>query len=334
MSFIFVFWVSVGHAQNVSDFKVSGPYSYQNLDVYMVLGKNCEMCFYQKPVLTLEEAIEFKKVTVYETKDVNELEIENTSATEVVFIQAGDIVKGGQQDRVLSQDLVLKPKSGKIKIGAFCVEQGRWHKRGDEKSDQFSSSKKRINSRPLKIASQISKNQSQVWGEVDATQDKLSVSTGKNVRSEESKTSLPLALENPDLKNKVNEYEKALESILKKHPDALGYVFVINGKINSGEVYSNTKLFENLWPKLLRASAEEAFAEGGQNKIVDFITQDQTERVLKFLQEAPLAPLKEKRMLADTVVKIHDSKENIFIASHPSKQKNKEDWFHFSYISR
>jgi len=57
---------------------------------------------------------------------VNALTVENTGKDEV-FVQAGDIVKGGQQDRVLSVDLLLPPRSGEVTIAAFCVEHGRWH---------------------------------------------------------------------------------------------------------------------------------------------------------------------------------------------------------------
>ena len=35
-------------------------------------------------------------VIVHETSDVNELSIENVSASEEVFVHAGDIVKGGR----------------------------------------------------------------------------------------------------------------------------------------------------------------------------------------------------------------------------------------------
>ena len=64
--------------------------------------------------------------------------MENTGKDEV-FVQAGDIVKGGQQDRVLSVDLLLPPRSGEVSIAAFCVEHGRWTARGNEDARQFSS---------------------------------------------------------------------------------------------------------------------------------------------------------------------------------------------------
>ena len=69
-----------------------------------------------------------KILIVKETGTVNQLTVENSSATETVFIQAGDIVKGGKQDRVLTVDMILPPKSGAIPISSFCVEQNRWAK--------------------------------------------------------------------------------------------------------------------------------------------------------------------------------------------------------------
>jgi len=70
----------------------------------------------------LQEAMERKAVIVHETSEVNELSIENVSQSEEVLVQAGDIVKGGRQDRVLAVDLIMPAGSGKMPIAAFCVE--------------------------------------------------------------------------------------------------------------------------------------------------------------------------------------------------------------------
>src|SRR5205814_5729749 len=97
--------------------------------VYLLHGQSAKSS--AAGLLTLQEAMDQKKVVVYETGKVNELSIENTSSQDV-YVQSGDIVKGGRQDRVLSTDLVLPPHSGKLSIAAFCVEHGRWTKRGNE----------------------------------------------------------------------------------------------------------------------------------------------------------------------------------------------------------
>ena len=54
-------------------------------------------------------------------------------------MQAGDIVKGGKQDRVVTVSFLLPAKSGRMPIASFCVEQGRWSARGKEDLAKFSS---------------------------------------------------------------------------------------------------------------------------------------------------------------------------------------------------
>ena len=81
----------------------------------------------------------------------NELKIENTGG-EPVFIQSGDIVKGGRQDRTLTTSLILPPHSGEIPIASFCVEHGRWSQRGTEDPATFASAAEAIPSREVKLA--------------------------------------------------------------------------------------------------------------------------------------------------------------------------------------
>lgn len=127
--------------------RISGPFVHENLAVYFIHGTSVP-----GPVpLTLSEALAAGKVAVHETGKVNELSIENTGGEEV-FVQAGDIVKGGQQDRVLTVSFLVPANSGRMPIGAFCVEQGRWSARGKEDVRTFSSADKAVPSREAKLA--------------------------------------------------------------------------------------------------------------------------------------------------------------------------------------
>ena len=54
-----------------------------------------------------------------------ELIVENRSKSHVLLL-AGEILLGGKQNRVLSEDILLPPASGPRNIGVYCVEQGRW----------------------------------------------------------------------------------------------------------------------------------------------------------------------------------------------------------------
>ena len=97
--------VGLGGAQTTTDdYRVSGPVIHENLAIYFVHGKSAA----GKVPLTLEEALAKGVVKVRETGNVNQLEIENLGNDEV-FVQSGDIVKGGQQDRSLMVSLVLPP---------------------------------------------------------------------------------------------------------------------------------------------------------------------------------------------------------------------------------
>jgi hypothetical protein len=161
------------------DYRISGPYPHKNLTIFLVHGKNL---IEGKAPLTLQEAMEQKKVVVYETNDVNELAIENLS-NEDIYVQSGDIVKGGQQDRMLGVDLIVPPKSGRMPIAAFCVEQGRWSKRGAEGAESFASSAEVAATKELKLAARSAQSQAAVWENVKVAQDKLSENVGARVNS-------------------------------------------------------------------------------------------------------------------------------------------------------
>jgi hypothetical protein len=130
-----------------AEHRLSGPVVHENLAIYFVHGAPAS-----GPVpLTLEEALAKNTVNLRETGNVNRLEIQNVGDDEV-FVQSGDIVKGGQQDRVLTVSLLLPPHSGRIPIAAFCVEKGRWFARGNEDARRFSSAAASIPTRDAKIA--------------------------------------------------------------------------------------------------------------------------------------------------------------------------------------
>src|ERR1044072_4712746 len=104
--------VLLGHnAASADEYRVSGPVVHENLAIYLVHRKYAVGAV----PLALAEALRKGAVKVHETGTVSELHTENLG-TDEVFIQAGDIVKGGQQDRVLSVRLVLPPTSGRLPI--------------------------------------------------------------------------------------------------------------------------------------------------------------------------------------------------------------------------
>ena len=148
--------------------RVDGPYASGNLAVYLIHG---DPAITAHGYLTLREGLASQKVVVHEVRQVNQLEVENTSDQDL-FLQAGEIVKGGQQDRTLARDLVVSAHSGRVPIDAHCVEHGRWTQRGNEAVAQFSSSENMLATKDLKRANYAG-DQSMVWEKVAQTQQQI-----------------------------------------------------------------------------------------------------------------------------------------------------------------
>src|SRR5207244_3790042 len=130
-----------------------------------------------------------------------------------VFIQSGDIVKGGQQDRAMQSDLVLQPNSGKVPVNAFCVEHGRWSQRGAENVRQFNTSTNLLASKSLKIAAKGARNQNDVWQQVSAYQSRVQSNVAAqgysgSVLAKPSPSSLQLTLESDGVKKLSDNYVK------------------------------------------------------------------------------------------------------------------------------
>jgi hypothetical protein len=269
---------------------ISGPVTHDNLTIYLLHGPDV---LPGQTIITLQEALAEKKAVVHETEQVNELSVENMSPDTLVFIQSGDIVKGGKQDRAIAFDMLLPPKSGRVPIGSFCVEHGRWRQRGAEMAGQFDGSTAQVAGRDLKAAVNASRSQAEVWQKVAETQDKLSKNTGKPVNAAMSPSSLQLALEDKDLNKKLGDYEKALTASIEGKSDVIGIALCVNGKVTGAEVYGSAALFRKLWPKLLKAAATEALADRDDKKTFEPAT---TSAVEGFLADAAAASAKEVEM--------------------------------------
>jgi hypothetical protein len=315
-AFLFLILGIFGGAQaQTSDYKISAPFSYKNLTIFLIHGKDQSA---RGNILTLQEAMEKKIFVVYETENVNELAVENLSKEYDVFIQSGDIVKGGKQDRVLAISIIIPARSGRILIQAFCVESGRWEKRGKEDSSQFSSSNERIVTKDLKLAANSARSQTEVWNKVSEAQKKLSKNVGGSVNSDASRTSLQLSLEDKKVAGAVDEYVKKLAQITEGKSDVIGYAFAVNGKINSADVYVSNALFRKLWPKMLKAAAIESVGELSENASFSPV---KTDAVKTFLADAEKGPTEEKAVSKGVKVVTREDKESVLFEARDEKQK-------------
>ncbi len=311
---LFVFAAAV--AAQTTAYRISAPYSHKNLTIYLIHGKDETN---KTNILTLQEAMQRQILRVYETSDVNELSVENISKQFDVFIQSGDIVKGGKQDRVLSVSIIIPARSGRIKIEAFCVESGRWQKRGNEDSSQFSSSNDRIVSKDLKLAANGVRSQQEVWAKVSEAQEKLSSNVGSSVQSGPSRSSLQLSLENGKVAATADEYVSKLGTLIAGKSDVIGYAFAINGQINSADVYVSNDLFKKLWTRMLKAAAVEAVAE--QNSSAAHATPAKPDAVKAFLSDADRGRAEERSASGGTKIVTRDQENSAVYEARDDKSK-------------
>jgi hypothetical protein len=256
----------------VADWKISEPYTHQNIAVFLIHGPDVHP---GKTFLTLQEALAQKKIIVHETGNVGALSVENVSKDAEVFIQAGDIVKGGRQDRVLAYDLIVPAGSGEVPLASFCVESGRWKARGEEDARRFSESSGQLPGRALRLAVHSARHQGQVWEKVKEQQDRLGRRLNKNVADTQSPTSLQLTLEDKDLQARVGAHLARLEKSIAEKPDVIGFVLAINGRVEGAEVYGSAALFRKMWPKLVRTAAVDAITEYQPGRRYELVEKDE-----------------------------------------------------------
>ena len=322
---LMVIGLSIFVSAQSNGYTVSEPISYKNLSIFLIHGKDENT---SGNILTLQEALERKLFVVYETSDVNELEVENLSKEFDVFIQSGDIVKGGKQDRVLAVSIIIPARSGRVSIEAFCVESGRWTKRGNEESDKFTSSNDRIVTKELKIAANGERSQQEVWRQVSEAQTKLGKAVGGNVASTTSASSLQLSLENKQVAATIDEYIRQLGGAINGKSDVIGYAFAINGRINSADIYVSNALFKKVWTKMLKAAATEAVAEARGVRLAEPAKAD---AVKVFIADSERAAATEKSVGSGAELITREDKDNVMYEARDEKSKA---IIHKSYVKK
>ena len=196
---------------------------------------------------TLEEAQARGALLITErgTATVRELIVDNRGKSHALLL-AGEILVGGQQNRVLREDILLPPLSGPRSISVYCVEQGRW--RGGRKDFE---SKAYVAQPSLRRKLLDKDEQGRVWSEVDRSVR----AQGLSVQSPTS--SYTAMYEAPEVRRRLDEVEQAVDD--RAAPGAVGAMVVIGDEIAGLDAFQDAALFAREWRKLLRAHALESY---------------------------------------------------------------------------
>ena len=200
---------------------------------------------------------------------VNKL-IANNVSSDTIFIMAGEVVKGGKQDRVIAQDVVIAPGE-KIDLNAFCVEKNRWVTKDDNKG-QFTGYYN-VTSMDIRKSVTEEKNQSEVWKKVD-------LHTSKNKAS--STTSTYTNLENSDDYQKdINKYMEKFNNLFDNNNKVIGFIAVTGDEIIGCDLFATHELFINSYENLIHSYIGHAITNGSEVSINDEKVYTYLNRVLK-----------------------------------------------------
>ncbi len=263
------------------DLSENDELTHENLRIYPVIATESFINENVAPskMKSLSEGIKTKGFYVTEKKPygrfedsgaVNSLTIQNKS-DETIYIMQGDVVSGGNQDRVIAQNVVVPPRTI-TDIEVYCVEKGRWQYRNENiEGDDAESKKKRkifafsgyynVASNGLRKTVRETKNQQSVWTKVGEL-------TSKNNAKTSTGTYTGLEGSN-EFTNKRDAYVKFFDGKLMDSKNVVGFIAVSGNDIIGADIFGHPQLFKNKFNSLLHGYVTDAITDGSKVNITE-----------------------------------------------------------------
>lgn len=233
-----------------------GPARHENLEIHFLIGPSVLPDY-----LTLAEGCGQQIIEVFETGRVGRLAVWNKSTDRPLFIQVGELLKGGLQDRTVATDLVLDPGEKFDGLPSYCVERARWSKRQAEDHTKFTPSQEFVSTKPLRKSVEQRAGQAEVWAAVSKAQAEMACAVPGYKKSEASPSSYKMSLEDTALQKNVEDWFHVIRERSPLDEKTVGVAVTINGRLEKIDWYGHAETFHRLWPGLLRAAVLEALLE-------------------------------------------------------------------------
>ncbi len=256
--------------------KLLAPIVYKQLALFPIVQTAAAVDKTQ--YLTLTEGLKQKVVTVAELAgggSVNTLMVTNKSLKPLLIL-GGEVVLGGQQDRILGQDTII-PSHEQMRVQVFCVEHGRW-----SGNRQFDAAQGMADTK-IRVRAKYRADQSQVWAEV-AKKNSMhgaapSTGTYRNLATGD------------EGRKALDPYRAAVGGALGKlgeRDKVVGVVAAINGRVTSVELFAKPELFAAYRDKLL----DSIYMGAADTAYDDKAPVAKPEAVGAFMKKAKAAPPK------------------------------------------
>jgi len=206
---------------------------------------------------------------------VNALTVQNKTDANVLLL-AGDVVQGGNQDRVIGEDRVIAARSIED-IPVFCVEHGRWTYNED---NALNESDKKIfafrgyyNMASSAIRKSVRRgNQGEVWDNVAAI---------TNQQNATSSTKAYAALDNNDeFANQRLSYQRFFEDKLEGNTHIVGFIALSGNKIIGADIMGHPELLNRQFKALVNSYATDAILINNTSEISEQTLQSYVNKIL------------------------------------------------------
>jgi len=208
---------------------------------------------------------------------INQLTVQNKTE-EAVLLMAGDIVQGGNQDRVIGEDRVIAARSIED-IPVFCVEKGRWTYNGEhvltESDKKIFAFRGYYNVASKDIRKSVrNRNQNAVWENITA------ITTQQNASSS---TSAYAGLDNSsEFITKKTTFERFFSDKIESNTNIVGFIAISGSKIIGADIFGHPNLLNKQYKAILSSYATDAILSENNNelsnkklhRIVDIVLAD------------------------------------------------------------
>jgi hypothetical protein len=196
---------------------------------------------------------------------------------DTILVLSGDVVTGGNQDRVMAHHQVILPKTVQ-NVEVFCVEAGRSHyydpaAPAAEKELAAFKGYYNVASPQVRRAVQTTGNQADVWAAVAKV-------TEANGATSPTKAYAALDSES-DQKAKRDAYLRFFDGKLSDRPDVVGMVAVSGDRVLGVDIFGSPDLFRREYSALLHGYVAEASTASSLPNDPDALAQRHFEQVIR-----------------------------------------------------
>ncbi len=232
----------------ISRIRVGTPHTFRNATIYPL---RLSPPYGRPDYKTLDESLSRGYLEILEenSPDVRSVLVRNNSRFHV-FLMAGESLSGGKQNRLIGEDVLLRPYGRAVRVPVYCIERGRWSPgRGKLSSAGFAA--------PHSMRKMAGEEVSQraMWDAVGGLIEET--------ESRSENEDLRAVFENKSVREELGRYRREIRIPIH---ETVGCVAVINGRIAACDVFSSPDLFRKLRDKVLDSYFMDAIPKGDRRR--------------------------------------------------------------------